>query len=76
MEMLFLLIQLGQIQSRTIAGASAQAPLWDIDRVVSQHGGKPADWVKKVSVTKIEGKQLRWIENIKTGQKIDIKFNE
>lgn len=46
-------------------------------RLASQYGGKPRDWVKKTSTEfrAVDGSrmQIHWFENIKTGQRVEQK---
>ncbi len=60
-----------------IAGASHQTAIRDVQRLISQYGGAPPDWVKKSSTSyripngnKIE---THWYENVTTGERYDFK---
>ncbi|MCC8370691.1 MAG: hypothetical protein LN566_05010 [Rickettsia endosymbiont of Stiretrus anchorago] len=50
----------------------------DVDRIIKTYGGSKKDWVKmSSSKTNISGSDLHfethWVQNIKTGQKVEIK---
>jgi RHS repeat-associated protein len=64
-------------EGRIIAGQGVGAALRQAERLASQYGGKPSDWVKKTSTarTAADGTrmQVRWFENIKTGQRVEHK---
>ena len=68
--------QLGE-KGTTIAGPGAKQPFRDAKRAARDHGGDPADFVKKSSSshatpggTKFE---THFIENTKTGQRFEHK---
>jgi hypothetical protein len=56
-----------------VAGGEHPRPLWDIDRVLQKYGGQSSDWVKMSSNGTVDGIEFHWIENIKTGQRIEMK---
>ena len=45
-EMLQLKLRM-QEEGKVIMGPGTKHKLWDIDRIIKQHGGKPEEWVKK-----------------------------
>jgi len=61
----------------TMAGAGARVPFRDAQRVANEHGGNAADWVKKSSssYTAKDGTRFEthWVENVKTGQRVEFK---
>jgi len=61
----------------TMSGAGGRVAFRDAQRVASEHGGNAADWVKKTSSSFTDGKGTRfethWVENIKTGQRVEFK---
>ena len=65
--------ELAHEEGKVIAGATHSRPVWDIQRIVEKHGGEASDWVKKVSLKTSDGVEAHYIENLRTGQKIDIK---
>lgn len=68
--------QLGE-KGTTIAGPGAKRSFRDADRAARDHGGNPADFVKKRSSahTASDGTKFRthFIENTKTGQRFEHK---
>lgn len=56
-----------------IAGAGHPNPITDIYRITNRYGGNVSDWVKKVSSGHVDKIELHWYENIRTGEKVDIK---
>ena len=68
--------QLGEVGT-TIAGAGARVPFRGAERIAEEYGGNAADWVKKSSssYTAPDGTvfQTHWIENIRTGERIEFK---
>jgi hypothetical protein len=68
--------QMGE-PGKIIFGGGSKPPFRDADKFAQEFGGGAADWVKKVSNTRVlsDGKtwQVRWVENIKTGQRVNFK---
>jgi hypothetical protein len=60
-------------------GSIKDKPFRDGPRIASQYGGATEDWVKKSSsyYNMENGKtmQTHWVENLKTGEKIEFKIN-
>ena len=60
-----------------MAGPGGRVAFRDAQRVASEHGGNAADWAKKTSSSFTDGKGTRfethWVENIKTGQRVEFK---
>ena len=64
---------------REIAGPLTGEEFREAGRIASAYGGRAADWVKMSSVTKWTdrmGRQFEahWVENLKTGVKVEQKF--
>ena len=64
----------------TIAGGGAKDAFRNAQKFADEFGGESADWVKKStteSVTTQGGDvvhQIHWVENVKTGQIVDVKL--
>ncbi|MCB1655165.1 MAG: hypothetical protein KDI41_15065 [Pseudomonadales bacterium] len=60
-----------------LAGSGARTPFRDAGRVAEIYGGKATDWVKKTSSSYLARDGMRfeshWVENIKTGQRVEFK---
>ena len=68
-----------QESSRIIAGAKSTTKFRDVDRIVETYGGMKEDWVK-ISSSKIDSIvydslefETHWVENLRTGQKVEFK---
>ena len=64
-------------EGKIIAGEGGKELFKDASRIVNQYGGDACDWVKKTSskaITK-DGNifETHWIENLKTGQRVEYK---
>ena len=61
----------------TMAGAGARVPFRDAARIAKEYGGSASDWVKKSSSshTARDGTtfETHWVENIRTGQRVEFK---
>lgn len=65
--------EVGQV----MAGAGSRTVFRDAQRIAQQYGGNAADWVKKTSSSypSRDGTRFEthWVENIRTGQRVEIK---
>ena len=76
--------QLLKEEGKIIAGAGHKKHIKDIDRLVVAYGGHKSDWVKKSSSNinkaplydKSYKKEIHWYENIKTGEKFELKIKK
>lgn len=68
--------QMGEVGT-AIAGKGSKVAFRDAGRVASKYGGDAADWVKKTSssYSAADGVKFEthWVENIKTGKRVEYK---
>lgn len=57
---------------RAMNGAGTDSPIKDINRIVSEYGGKPGDW-SKVTSTNSGHIQVHAYKNVVTGQVVELK---
>jgi hypothetical protein len=63
-----------------IAGSGSKSIFRDADRIAKTYGGSSSDWVKKSSTSADLGNgyhiETHWVENIKTGKRVEFKTKE
>ena len=71
-------------EGKVIAGTKHKRLIDDVDRLVKTYGGAESDWVKKSSrninkaplFEKGYAKEIHWYENIKTGERFELKLKK